>query len=246
MIKKNLRSLIQSFGYELRRRDALQTNCWLAAARLLKYVEAPIIVDVGANIGQSCVEMLRALPLASIYCIEPDPETYFKLCSNVADLPRIKTSQLAMGSSEGTISLNRNISPDTNSVLQRSSIVQQENWHQLLSLESKVDVRMTTLDTWTSNHQIDKIHLLKTDCQGYDLNVLQGAESLFRSGKIDLLVSEVLLTPLYEQQAWFEDVLSFTRNQGYRLHGLYDVNRDSQGAVAWADALFVHESINNQ
>jgi FkbM family methyltransferase len=243
MIKAGLRRLIESLGYELRRKHVPYTNCWSDVARLLKAVEAPIIVDVGANIGQSCTEMLHVLPLASVHCIEPDPDSYSKLCSNVGAFTGVKTWQLAMGSGEGLVALNRNVSPDTNSFLKPSAFIQQENWRKLMSPESEMDVRMTTLESWAANHRLEKIHLLKTDCQGYDLNVLKGAEALLRCGKIDLLVCEVLLTPLYDQQAWFEDILGFTRNLGYRLHGLYDLNRDSRGDIAWADALFVHESI---
>jgi len=38
----------------------------------------PIIVEVGANCGQTTVEMLKAMPRATIYAFEPDPRAIAK------------------------------------------------------------------------------------------------------------------------------------------------------------------------
>ncbi|MFZ4593889.1 MAG: FkbM family methyltransferase [Verrucomicrobiaceae bacterium] len=206
----------------------------------MKDFATPLVIDVGANVGQSCVEILKRLPHARIHCIEPDPSTFAKLTENIKGLEGVTTWQLAMGDAEGVAVLHQNLSPDTNSFLRPSCLVEQEDWRALMQQKAEIEVRMTTLSQWAESEKIERIHLLKTDCQGYDLTVLKGSETLLKSGQVNLLLCEVLMTPLYDHQAWMADIVSYTGSLGYRLHGFYDINYDARGDIAWADALFVN------
>ncbi|MFZ4595746.1 MAG: FkbM family methyltransferase, partial [Verrucomicrobiaceae bacterium] len=90
------------------------------------------------------------------------------------------------------------------------------------------------------SQQLTKIHVLKTDCQGFDLEVLRGAETLLRNGAIQILCCEVLLTKQYHQQAYFDDIYRYLRDLGYNLLNLYQPFRRADGTIRWADAVFVH------
>lgn len=52
-------------------------------------------------------------------------------------------------------------------------------------------VEMVRLDSFCEEHDIVHIHFLKTDCEGYDLEVLQGAERMLRSEHIDCVFCEI-------------------------------------------------------
>ena len=103
----------------------------------------------------------------------------------------------------------------------------------------QVPVQMVRLQDWCAQHSLSYIDVLKTDCQGYDLEVLKGADALLRNRQIGTLCVEVLFTELYQGQAYFDDILSFLRLRGYSLFGIYGVCRDSERAMAWADAVFM-------
>lgn len=238
-VKPLFRRLIEAVGYEIRRCDLPHTNVWGDVARLSAEIVNPVVVDVGANVGTSCLQIVKRIPFAIVHCVEPDPVTFAKLEKNVSSLPGVTNWQLAMGNSEGVARLYQNVSADTNSFLKTAGEIQQENWRRLMQTVSETEVPVTTLASWCEQNQIEKIHLLKTDCQGYDLAVLEGAESLLRSGKVDLLLCEVLMTPLYEQQSWLPDIVSYVGRFGFHLHGFYEINYDARGDMAWADALFV-------
>jgi precorrin-6B methylase 2 len=49
-----------------------------AKIRLCVGKDDPIIVEVGANNGQTTVEILRAMPRATIYAFEPEPRAIAK------------------------------------------------------------------------------------------------------------------------------------------------------------------------
>lgn len=240
MIKPILHRLFERCGYQLRRRDLPHTDCWLDAAHLLRAETAPTMVDVGANVGASCLNLRARIPQANVHCIEPDPVTFARLKENLKELDGITCCQLALGDTEGVAMLHQNTSPDTNSFLKPSIHVEQQDWRALMQQNTETEVQVTTLTHWARSRNIDRIHLLKTDCQGYDLVVLKGGRELLERGQVNLLLCEVLMTPLYEQQAWMPEIVTYAESLGYRLHGFYDINYDARGDMAWADALFVN------
>ena len=51
------------------------------------------ILDVGANIGQSCLPLAEALPRARIYAFEPAARSFVTLQANIAEHPGIGLRQ---------------------------------------------------------------------------------------------------------------------------------------------------------
>ncbi len=50
---------------------------------------------------------------------------------------------------------------------------------------------MTTLDRFAAVHKLDRIDLLKTDTENFDLEVIKGGQELLGDGKISFIYSEV-------------------------------------------------------
>jgi hypothetical protein len=50
---------------------------------------------------------------------------------------------------------------------------------------------MQTIDTFLENSKISRINLLESDCEGFDLDVLVGAQQAIASRRIDAVLSEV-------------------------------------------------------
>jgi FkbM family methyltransferase len=52
-------------------------------------------------------------------------------------------------------------------------------------------VQVTTVDDFVAANALPHIHLLKVDAEGFDLNVLRGADSTLSEGRISLVLTEV-------------------------------------------------------
>lgn len=78
--------------------------------------------------------------------------------------------------------------------------------------------------------------LMKIDVQGYELQVLQGAESLLST--IRPLLVERSFTELFLGQALAGEVVAYLHDRGYRLAGIYDIKRDRGARCLHADFLF--------
>jgi hypothetical protein len=80
---------------------------------------------------------------------------------------------------------------------------------------------------------------LKTDVQGYDLKVFEGAKDLFENNRIFAVFCEINFHKMYEKQSDFEEIYSFLRKYGFFLSGFYDAVREQGFHIHWVDALFV-------
>lgn len=108
-------------------------------------------------------------------------------------------------------------------------------------IENVITVQVETIDRYCHQHSIRKIDLLKIDTQGYDLEVLRGAEQMLLQSLIKSALVEITFIEIYQGAPRFDEVISFLLNRNFRPISLYDVvfRRD---AIAWADGLFVHRS----
>jgi hypothetical protein len=85
---------------------------------------------------------------------------------------------------------------------------------------------------------IQWIDLLKTDCQGYDLMVLQGAEKMISSHQVGLITCEVIFDQEYDGQGKFHELLGYLDSFGYRLIGFYNMSRTRDNACTYCDVIF--------
>jgi len=79
--------------------------------------------------------------------------------------------------------------------------------------------------------------LFKSDTQGYDLEVLKGAEPVLP--RIAALQIEVAFIPLYAGVPSWHEVISWCEGRRFGLYGLFPVLRDPRGQLVEADAILV-------
>ena len=193
------------------------------------------IIDAGANIGQSALTFHGLFPEAEIHCFEPSPSTYAKLEAAVKPYSKIHTFQSALGSAPGTAVLHQGVNSELNSLLAPSA-------HRTHQFTDKIEVPVLTIDDYLAREQISAVSLLKSDCQGYDIEVLQGASKSLANGVVHSVLAEVDFTPMYEGQRLFIDIYNYLASVGFGLYALYPMSRMDDGRIAEADALFVGRS----
>ncbi|HEV8065710.1 MAG TPA: FkbM family methyltransferase, partial [Acidimicrobiales bacterium] len=75
--------------------------------RLMRQVQLPadhpVVVDVGANIGQFCVATKLFWPSAEVTSFEPDPEVGARLRANTARLPDVTVFNVGLGQKDALL-----------------------------------------------------------------------------------------------------------------------------------------------
>jgi FkbM family methyltransferase len=101
---------------------------------------------------------------------------------------------------------------------------------------------MTTLDRLTEGTRFEDPGFLKLDVQGYELEVLRGAESLLSRGNVEVLLMEVSLIEINEGAPLAADVLSFMDERGYQLYDICSFFRRPLDDALWQiDSIFVRK-----
>jgi FkbM family methyltransferase len=126
---------------------------------------APLIVDVGANIGQFANAAKLFFPDARVVSFEPDPETYADLQANTQALGNMVLYNFGLGDREGVRTFHRH----RLSVMSSFSAKTGETAHHRASAELPV----RRLDAVLKAD--DRPDLLKIDVEGFERHVLQGA-----------------------------------------------------------------------
>jgi FkbM family methyltransferase len=201
---------------------------------LLLPQEAPIVFDVGGNVGQSVEHFLATLKRPLIYSFEPSSACYRELSTKYQ--PRgVKTRQCALGAEPGTCTLDIYEFAVLNSILPMDhSEVNRFRDRKPIGQET---VPLETLDRLAAEYAVPQIDLLKVDTQGFDLEVLKGAASLLAQRKVGLVQIELNFLQMYQNQAAADAVTKFLVDNSFALVDYYEIYRQDQ-VIAWCTALF--------
>jgi FkbM family methyltransferase len=148
----------------------------------------PKIVDVGANVGIFSLRLLALKPDATVFAYEPLPSNFDTLHGNADRNPQLHNSlrvfQCAVtGKSESEQKIFFN--PDE-PYTPTASLIQSF----AASNRKSVQVPTVSLDTIVEEHALERIHLLKLDCEGSEFDILSGAAPEVLA-KVDAIVMEV-------------------------------------------------------
>jgi len=240
-LKPLIKRLIKPLGFDIVSRSRVGLHVFDDIKRFLNTANRQLqFFDVGANTGQTVDELLRHFPQCHIHAFEPTPEPFQRLKKKAeAYASRVTPHQLALSYHQGTAKFFVDPFSVTNSLLEPSANLADYRSSDPRSSQS-IDVTLETADAFCLDHGIEQIHLLKSDTQGADLSVLQGAAQLFKNHRVAMVLTEVLFTQLYQGQAHFEDIYKHLVEQGFSFVNFYSVIHEKSGRAAWGDALFIN------
>jgi FkbM family methyltransferase len=237
-MKRLIQNTIGRLGYGIINTRKFGWDPWQDIRILLKEVETPVLFDVGAHTGETLVELARHFPRAVIHAFEPDPESFSLLQQAARQIPRARVYQLAMGDQPQTAKLLQNRTSMTNSILAAVPERKGEQRPDLYQNVGAVSVTVATLDQFCQAQNIDRIDLLKTDCQGFDLRVLKGAAGLLSKRQVRVIQCEALFDSEYVGQGWFYEILHFLTDMDYAPVAFHNLARNDRREIDWADAFF--------
>ncbi len=238
-LKKTIQKFASRLGYDVRRTPSLETTPALGVSpfsdmkQFVPTSARPLILDVGANLGQSVDRFKEAFPSSVIHSFEPSPETFQKLSRNIAGQKGVQPWNCAVGASVGKQVFAENTNADMSSFLELSTT----GWGEVAK-ESTVEV--TTIDRFLEDQGIAYVDVLKSDTQGYELEVFKGAEQAMRNQKIGLIYFEFIFSEMYKNLPPFDEVFRHLTDRNFSLVSIYDVIYQNRLA-GWCDALFVNK-----
>jgi FkbM family methyltransferase len=184
------------------------------------------VVDVGAAAGTWTETALRYWPDASYLLVEPLEERRSELDSLCSRHRNVEWIAAAAGHTAGRLTLNVTRDLDGSSFLYGG-------------VETR-EVAVSPLDELLVAWGTVAPQLVKLDVQGYELEVLSGAERVLEQGELIVLEAHLLrgeppLPMLHEVVAWMVE-------RDWRPYELADVlRRPLDGAMAQCDIVFARE-----
>lgn len=132
-------------------------------------MDEPAICEVGSNIGASLLQIMKVKPHARVVAFEPSNRfrPFLERNLRLAGIKRVEILPLLVGRSEGMVWLYNNASSAS------VGHVRPE-----LKPRRKQHACTTTLDE--VYHQRPRVDFVKVDTDGFDLEVLRGAEEMLR------------------------------------------------------------------
>jgi len=177
--------------------------------RILSDIDEPVILDVGANIGEYSIAIANALPACRCYAFEPNPITFQQLSLNTKAKSNIIPLNYGAGSDKQHIKL---FVYKTDSSTSHASIYRDVFRVCHIQDEASIDEIHCTIeeiDNLIESHVIPEasIHFIKIDTEGHEFQGLKGALCTIRMRGVRVLqfefnemnvISRVFLKDFYD------------------------------------------------
>lgn len=230
-IKKILRTTSRFFGYEI-------TRYQKPAVSPLLSLNIDLLIDIGANTGQSAIQARHEGYTNEILSFEPLLEAHEALCKNSDEDSRWSVfKRCGLGSQ--TLMANINVAGNSGSSSMLDMLPRHVNAAPESQYSSTQEVEVLTLDSIFKEISAGHKNIfLKIDTQGYEHEVLAG--SMNSLNQIKAVQLELSTTPLYSTQYLYDYFFDFFKKNNYLLWGLTPGFSDPQtGELLQFDALFV-------
>ena len=189
-----------------------------------------VVFDVGAYVGDFARACLDTWPLATVHSFEPLVEPLVK------DSDRWHWHRVALGADTDEAIMYRCEFLPSSSMLQMAELHKQAFPYTRGGTLQKVVVR--PLEDY-AEHVYGRA-LLKIDVQGYELEVLRGAEACL--DRAQLLLLEVSYRRMYRNLPLAHDVIAHVGSRGFRICDVCTYEgRPSDGELMQSDILFAAE-----
>jgi FkbM family methyltransferase len=211
--------------------------------KTLKGYYLRLIVDVGANIGQSTNAFIDRFPQSQIHCIEPVSGTFDELKRNTASFENVHCHNLGFGARNFQTSLEI----DINASSRMHSLINPNKTDDQSGYQNET-ICIRTLSAFCSEYGIGHINYLKIDTEGYDLEVLKGGRELLDLGAIDFIEVEAGMNPGNTYHVSMMEIKDFLEKAGYFIFGIYEQVHEwptERHFMRRSNVLFISEALSD-
>ena len=209
-------------GFDLKRINPEVKN--LSFDEILKQnlSQDPLILDVGANKGQTIRRFLDLFDNPTIHAFEPVEEAIQKIRENYSTHRNIFINNHALGDKRETKNFNISHRTENSTFHQFNS---NTKWLKTRSRQYNVGVNeyvkkvekvnIGTIDDYVAKNKIEKIDILKMDTEGYEDKVLSGAINTLRENKIKIVLTELAFDNVRDKYLSFSDLEKYLLPNNY-------------------------------
>lgn len=202
-----------------------------------KIKKIELVFDVGANVGQTHKIFRNYFPGSKIICFEPVKSSFEELRKGTKSDKLARVESFALGSHSHTTEIKLfDEWSDLNSL-----IPSQMNQDPKAKTQQ---VQVTTLDEYCEQNQLKYIDLLKIDTEGYEIEVLKGAEKKLKSKDIACIFCEIGFYEANSRNTNYFKLQQFLEGYDYILSGFYHFNNEmSAKKMMYSNALFIQKDL---
>lgn len=240
-MKELIKNIIFKMGFSIRRASSHSSGVDFVedCGRYFSSGDELVIFDIGANQGQTSERFRKQFPSSRIYAFEPATKTCQNLTDKFINDSQISIHNCGVGSEIGRLRLTLNDNSELNSfkVAEKSKD----------GATNSELCEVITIDQFCENNGIREIDILKSDTEGFDVEVIKGAEKILSTGSIKVVVVEATFDDGDNFHSNFYDLALTLRNFEYQLLGLYDVHfRQGSGRLYHFNALFYSKKMTDK
>ena len=242
-MRSNIRLALERLtGFHIYKQPPRGSDIFADISRDLPTLRVRTVFDVGANVGQSAREYLRAFPEARIFCFEPVQSTFQTLAREVYGVSRVSVHCIALGAKDETTTMSLD---GPSSMYRLASVATDRGW----KVGATEEVSAKTLDTFCAENLITSIDFLKIDTEGAELKVLAGTKAMLSRAAVGLIQIEV---GIGVGEAWhvpFGDIQRHMASLDYHVFSLTEQHPSfmpPQPYLARMDAVFISPSLAKQ
>jgi 2-O-methyltransferase len=167
----------------------------------------PVILEIGANVGQTTEEFLREMPEARIFCFEPEPRAIAKFKARISS-PNVTLFECAVGDQNGIVTFNQSDGEGAAKDWDQSGSIRKPKKHldiwPTVTFRKQIDVPIVRLDDWALDKNLGNIDLIWADTQGAESDLIAGGASVIRNARF--LFIEYGVIEYYEGQVSLDDL----------------------------------------
>jgi len=222
-----MRAWLQGWGYDVTPIVRHQEEpIAVHIKRVLEALNINCVLDVGANEGQYAAMLRRNGYSGHILSFEPVQANFEALQRRHGKDAKWQGYDFALGSEEGTSEIQVTQHTVFSSFLSPNLFSQERfgGGSQVSSTQQVVIKRLDRIFGDLTKAIPEPRIFLKMDTQGYDLEVLRGAEGCL--DRIPALQTEISMLPIYDNMPSHIEMLAELQSRQYVLTGMFPINED--------------------
>ena len=188
-----------------------------------------VVLDIGANIGAHTLHFARAVgEQGRVLAMEPTQYAYARLLQNLSHNPDLSHRVIAIQAMLASDPA-QNLEPHFYSSWPLTGDGRVHPLHQGLARATN-DAKVSSVDQIVDDHALAKVDLIKLDVDGYEIDVLRGAEETLRRFRPRIIL-ELAPYTLAERGKDPREIAEILNRQGYITNDL------NENRVELSDAL---------